>query len=269
MQIDPRLNRIVAAQPYPLVFATISGAHLYGFPSPDSDFDLRGAHVLPLEKVVGLEVRDETVQDSRIIEGLEMDIVSHDVRKFFSLLLKKNGYVLEQLFSPLIVHTTPEHEELKVICRTKLAGSETGASGGGVITRHHSHHYFGFAETQWKLFLKESPRRVKPLLYVYRVLLTGIHLMRTGVIEANLVTLNEEFRLPYLNDLVARKLSGPEKSKLEDADIAFHESEYQRLRGELQAAHEASRLPETPGEETRAALDELLIRVRLRCRANV
>jgi uncharacterized protein len=50
------------------LFATISGAHLYGFPSPDSDFDLRGAHVLPLEKVVGLEVLDETVEDSRVIE---------------------------------------------------------------------------------------------------------------------------------------------------------------------------------------------------------
>jgi predicted nucleotidyltransferase len=68
------------------------------------------------------------------------------------------------------------------------------------------------------LFLKESPRRVKPLLSVYRVLLTGIHLMRTGTVEANLVTLNEEFRLPYLAELVARKLAGPEKSKLEDAD---------------------------------------------------
>ena len=48
------------------MFATISGAHLYGFPSPDSDFDLRGAHVLPLKKVVGLDVRDETVEDSRV-----------------------------------------------------------------------------------------------------------------------------------------------------------------------------------------------------------
>src|SRR5947207_3586144 len=116
MKTDPQLKRIVAAQPYPLLFATISGAHLYGFPSPDSDFDLRGAHLLPLEKVVGLEVRDETVEDSRVIEGLEMDIVSHDLRKFFGLLLKKNGYVLEQLFSPLIVHTEREHEELKAIC---------------------------------------------------------------------------------------------------------------------------------------------------------
>ena len=248
--IDPRLRRIVAAQPYSLLFATISGAHLYGFPSPDSDFDLRGAHVLPLERVVGLDVRDETVEDSCIIEGLEMDIVSHDVRKFFGLLLKKNGYVLEQLYSPLVVHTTPEHAELKAIAC-------------GCITRHHSHHYFGFAETQWKLFLKGSARKAKPLLYVYRVLLTGIHLMRTGEVEANLVTLNEEFRLPYIPDLVARKLAGPEESILNDADIAFHESEYERLRGELQAAHEASKLPEFPSEPTRAALNDLLVRARL------
>src|SRR5438477_5843745 len=224
MPIDPRLHRIVAAQPYSLLFATISGAHLYGFPSPDSDFDLRGSHVLPLEKIVGLDARDETVQDSRVIEGLEMDIVSHDVRKFFGLLLKKNGYVLEQLFSPLVVHATPEHEELKAIAR-------------GCVTKHHSHHYFGFSETQWKLFDKERPRRVKPLLYVYRVLLSGIHLMRTGEVEANLLTLNEESRLSYIPDLVSRKLSGPEKSKLEDADLSFHEREYQCLRGELQAAH--------------------------------
>ena len=91
MTIDPCLHRIVAAQPYPLLFATISGAHLYGFPSPDSDYDLRGAHVLPLDAVVGLEVRDETIQDSRIIDGLEMDIVCHDAKKFFTVLLKKNG----------------------------------------------------------------------------------------------------------------------------------------------------------------------------------
>ena len=133
-----------------------------------------------------------------------------------------------------------------------------------MITKHHSHHYFGFTETQWNLFLKESPRRVKPLLYVYRVLLTGIHLMRTGEIQANLVSLNEEFRLPYIADLVARKLAGPEKSKLEDADIAFHEAEYQRLRAELQAAHDASQLPELPSDETRAALNDLLVRIRTR-----
>lgn len=250
MTIDPLLHRIVAAQPHPLLFATISGAHLYGFPSPDSDYDLRGAHILPLEAVLGLEVRDETLEDSRVIDGLEMDIVSHDVRKFFGLLLKRNGYVLEQLYSPLVVQTTPQHARLKEIAR-------------GCITRHHSHHYFGFAETQWKLFDKEQPRRVKPLLYLYRVLLTGIHLMHTGVVNANLVELNEEARLPWLADLITRKQSG-EQATLEDADVSFHQGEYERLRGLLQAAHEASRLPEVPADTTRAALNDLLLEVRLK-----
>jgi predicted nucleotidyltransferase len=248
--IDPRLQRIVAAQPYPLLFATISGAHLYGFPSPDSDFDLRGAHILHLRNVLGMSIADETVEDSRIIEGLEMDIVSHDVRKFFALLLKKNGYVLEQVYSPLVVATTPAHSELKRIVV-------------GCITRHHSHHYFGFSENQWNLFLKETPRRVKPLLYVYRVLLTGIFLLRTGIIEANLVTLNETFRLPWLPDLIARKLAGAEQSTLADVDISFHENEYQRLRTELQLAHDTSTLPEAPSDATRTALNDLLVRVRL------
>jgi predicted nucleotidyltransferase len=250
MTIDPRLQHIVAAQPYPLLFATISGAHLYGFPSPDSDFDLRGSHVLPLAKIAGLDVHDEAIEDARIIDGLDMDIVSHDVKKFMHLLLKKNGYVLEQLYSPLIVHSSSAHDELTSIAQ-------------GCITRHHSHHYFGFAETQWKLFLKESPRRVKPLLYVYRVLLTGIWLMRTGKIEANLVTLNESFRLPYLPELIAQKLGGPEQSTLEDADIAFHEMEYERLRTELQSAHEVSRFIELPSDDTRRQLNDLLVRVRL------
>lgn len=259
---DPRLQRIVAAQPYPLLFATISGAHLYGFPSPDSDFDLRGAHVLPAAKVLGLEVADETREDSRVIEGLEMDIVSHDARKFFGLLLKKNGYVLEQLFSPLVVHTTPEHAELKALARH-------GPAGAGVITRHHAHHYLGFAETQWKLFLQgeggpPARRRVKPLLYVYRVLFTGLHLMCTGVIEANLAVLNQELRLGFIDDLIARKQAGPEKSELPDGELEFHQAQFTRLLAELEAAHQASSLPEAPSEATRAALSDLLVRLRLK-----
>lgn len=137
----------------------------------------------------------------------------------------------------------------------------------GRITGHHAHRYFGFAETQWRLFEKESPRRVQPLLYVYRVLLTGIHLMRTGEVEANLVQLNEAARLPHVSDLVARKLSGPEQSVLDDGDVDFHRGEYERLRAQLEAAHRASTLPEGP--TARPALDELLVRVRLRSPSSV
>ena len=92
--------------------------------------------------------------------------------------------------------------------------------------------------------LGDGPPKVKPLLYVYRVLLTGIHLMRTGEVEANLHVLNETARLPYIDDLVARKLAGPEKGRLDTADMAFHEGEYGRLIAELKSAAEKSALPE-------------------------
>ncbi len=82
MNIDPRLHKQVEQHPYPLLFATISGAHLYGFPSADSDFDLRGVHLLPLEQVVGLEPGEETVEKEGNYDGLEMDLVTHDIKNF-------------------------------------------------------------------------------------------------------------------------------------------------------------------------------------------
>ena len=75
--------------------------------------------------------------------------------------------------------------------------------------------------------------------------------------------LNEEARLHYFADLIVRKQSG-ENTTLEDADVAFHQREYERLRGELQAAHDASHLREVPSDETRKALNELLERIRLK-----
>ena len=222
MTDDPRLRLAVARQPYPLLFVTISGAHLYGFPSPDSDYDLRGTHILPLPEVVGLRTGRETIESSELLDGLQLDLVSHDVRKLFGMLLKRNGYVLEHVCSPLVVWTTSWHAELLSLVPR-------------CITVQHSHHYLGFAHTQWALFEKESPRRVKPLLYVYRVLLTGIQLMRTGEVEANLERLNETFRLAYIPELIAGKRAGPEHAALSDADLAFHRGEYERLRAAVEA----------------------------------
>lgn len=247
--LNSELKAIASQQPYPLLFATISGAHLYGFPSPDSDYDLRGVHILPVGEVIGLKEPRETIETSEIRDRLELDLVTHDIKKFFALLLKRNGYVLEQLYSPLIIASTPEHEELKAIA-------------SGCITKYHVYHYLGFAQTQWKLFAKENPPRVKPLLYVYRVLLTGIHLMQTGRIEANLIKLNEQFQLTYIPELIERKLAGKEKSTLTDADIAFYQQEYTRLCQELESASQSSHLPENPN--AKQMLHDLLVRVRIK-----
>ncbi len=248
MNNDPRLRAQVAEHPFPLVFATISGAHLYGFPSADSDADLRGAHVLPLTEVLRLHPGHATIERSGIREQLEIDLVTHDVHKFFGMLLKKNGYVLEQLLSPLVVHATAAHEELVALAP-------------GCLTRFHAFHYLGFAQTQWKLFQKESPPRVKPLLYVYRVLLTGLFLMETGRVEAHLPTLNAHYRLGYLPELIERKRLGREAERLEAAELDFHQREYDRLHQALHDASQTSHLPEHP--TAAAALDDLLVRIRI------
>jgi predicted nucleotidyltransferase len=246
--IHSTLRTVVAEQPYPLLFAAISGAHLYGFPSPDSDYDLRGVHVLPLPEVVGLEERRETISVTADRDGWEIDLVTHDVAKFCRLLLRPNGYVLEQLCSLLVVATGSAHAELRALAPQ-------------LVTRNHAYHYLGFAVNQQKLFQKEQQRRLKPLLYTFRVLLTGIHLMQTGAVEANLLTLNETFRLGYISELVARKLAGPEHGTLDEHEYTQFTGEMDRLIAALEDAQERSRLPAAP--TCRDAINDLLVRVRL------
>jgi predicted nucleotidyltransferase len=84
--------------------------------------------------------------------------------------------------------------------------------------------------------------------------------MRTGVVEANLVRLDELFLLPYLGDLIARKLEGTERQSIEDSDGTFLESEYHRLREMLTMEAERTSLPEETS--AREALHALLLRLR-------
>ncbi len=95
---------------------------------------------------------------------------------------------------------------------------------------------------------------------MYRVLLTGIHLLRTGEVEAILLRLNENARLLQLGDLIVRKLERTEGVRLDDGDLEFHGREYERLQGELEQAHRDSRMPEGP--TARQALNDLLVRLR-------
>jgi hypothetical protein len=235
--------------PYPPLFVTVSGAHLYGFPSPDSDFDLRGAYVLPLKSVIGLDRLEETVTRTFEQDRLQIDLVAHDIKKFLTLLLNKNGQMLEQLYSPLVVQGGAAFEELRELARD-------------CITRRIHHFYDRFARHQIKRLETESPARVKTLLYVYRVLLTGILLLETGQVEANLPRLNETFHLPFIPDLIAQKQR--EKVALTNSDLMRHRDTIARLQARLETAFHESRLPEQP--TNRQALNDFLVRVRLETR---
>ncbi|WP_327363152.1 nucleotidyltransferase domain-containing protein [Streptomyces sp. NBC_01296] len=240
------LTPVVAEQPDPLLFATVSGAHLYGFPSRDSDIDLRGAHLLPASALLGLREPQKTRTRMWDRDDVEMDLVTHDLRKFVRLMLNRNGYVLEQLLSPLVVHTTAAHEELIALAP-------------GVLTSHHAHHYRGFANTQWGLFGKTG--ELKPLLYAFRALLTGIHLMRAGEIQAHLPTLLGDVRESpaYLADLIEAKVAA-EHGPAAGTDGSRAQRDFEALHAVLEAAQAASALPTQVSAYD--ALDDLVVRRR-------
>jgi predicted nucleotidyltransferase len=211
------------------LFATISGAHLYGFPSVDSDVDVRGCFRAPLADVVGLVHPPETLDPKTVLTRRDVEAVFHEVGKYLRLLVKHNGYVLEQIFSPLVVCG---HDFLS---RLRLLAARC-------VTKTCYHHYRGFLHTQRKLLDKEPVKKAKTLLYAYRVLLTGIHLLRTGKVEAQLPLLNESFRLGYIPELIEQKKSA-EFGPLSDFDYSFHAGELDRLERELESAFGQSILP--------------------------
>lgn len=229
------------------LFVTISGAHLYGFPSPDSDVDLRGAHVLPLESLIGLRQKRETHERSEVIDGLQVDLVSHDLGKYLRMLVSKNGYVLEQILSPLVVQAEPEFARLQDLAR-------------GTVTKSLYHHYRGFARGRWKVFISEDPKRAKTLLYVYRVLLTGIHLLETGDVDANLPRLADAKGLDFVLELVDLKRRG-EAATLARDEVERHAQRVSQLEAEMLRAYEASTLPDSAPNIDK--IDRFLIETRM------
>ncbi len=173
-------------------------------------------------------------------------MVSHDIGKYLRLLAKHNGYVLEQIFSPLIVLGEDFLARLRPLAAR-------------CVTRLCYHHYRGFLKTQLEMLEKEPVKKAKTLLYAYRVLLTGIHLLRTGEVQANLIELNRSFGLPFIDELIRRKQQR-ELGELAELDYEWHRAELARWEAQLDEAFAASRLPETPPSEE---LNSFLVDLRL------
>ena len=228
------------------LFWTVSGSHLYGFSSVDSDIDLRGAFAAPLARLVGIRPVTDTRESKDVLAGREVESVAHEAGKYLRLLAKHNGYVLEQVFSPLVAHGDDFLERLRPIAKR-------------CVTTGCHRHYRGFLQTQRGMFEKEAVKKAKTLLYAYRVVLTGIHMLETGEVEPHLPTLNERFRLSFIPELIQRKASA-ETGVLTDLDVAFHRDELTKWEQKLDAAHAASKLSaEPPWDE----LDRFLIELRL------
>jgi uncharacterized protein len=235
-----------AGIPGRLLLCGVTGAHHYGFPSPDSDIDLKAIHLAPTRSLLGLDAPPETWDVIEEFERVECDLTSHEARKAIGLLAGGNGNLLERILSPIQVVLSEELDELQELARASISRGFFG----------HYRGYFGGMQREHAL----RPR-VKSMLYTHRVALTGVHLLRTGELEADVRVNGSRYGFDDVLELVELKASGAEKATLDPELDARFRANWPRLEELLQQAHDDSSLPDEP--PNREELVDWLVRARL------
>lgn len=239
-------NRLAQQTNGKIIFLTISGSHMYGFESQDSDIDYRGTFITHTNNLLGLVSTPDVIE---INEG-NTDIVLFEIKKEIELALAGNCNVLEHINAKPIV-STAEFVKLR-----QLVNNAFGKNG-----LYNS--YKGLATFNYKKFILQGRNTIKKYLYVFRGLMAGIHVLQTGVIKPNIEELNQYFKFPEVKQLIKLKKAGKENDvpppKLDTGKL---EQRINYLFEKIDDAYLKSKMPERPEEEEVSALDEFLKRTR-------
>ncbi|MFC4292084.1 nucleotidyltransferase domain-containing protein [Sphingorhabdus arenilitoris] len=117
-EIERRLSALAEAEDIRILLAVESGSRAWGFPSPDSDYDVRFVYLRRRDAYLSLKpVRD--VIERPIVD--EIDLNGWDITKTLHLLLASNAVLSEWMQSP--IRYIPDHpvmEKLAVLADTVL-----------------------------------------------------------------------------------------------------------------------------------------------------
>ncbi|MRG93899.1 nucleotidyltransferase domain-containing protein [Polyangium spumosum] len=226
----------------------LSGAHAYGFASPDSDLDLKAVHVVPTSLLVGLDMAPAARDRMEVIDGVEIDYTSNEIGPVLAGILGGNGNYVERILGAPALVTSPLLGELRPLVRAALS-------------RRVHRHYAGFAQNQRKAAEEEGGTTAKRVLYVLRTALTGTHLLRAGEVVTDVAALFPAYGFEEARELVTMKQAG-EKTKLSAGDVKRFRESLDRAMRLLGEAREGSTLPEAPTDEAFRALSNWLIALR-------
>jgi len=233
------------------IVVLLSGAHAYGFASPDSDLDLKAVHVLPTSLLVGLEMAPHAPDRMEVIEGVEIDYTSNEIGPVLAGVLGGNGNYVERILGSPAIAESPLVDGLRPLVRAALS-------------RRIYRHYAGFAENQRKAAWEEGGEggtTAKRVLYVLRTALTGAHVLRTGEVVTDVDPLFDEYGFGVARELIARKRSG-ERAQLASKERERYREAVEKAMRMLEEARASSVLPEAPSEEAFRALSNWLIGLR-------
>ena len=232
------------------LLVSLSGAHAYGFPSPDSDLDLKAVHVDPTERFLGFPAAPRSAERLEVVEGVEVDYSSNELGQVLRGVLAGNGNYVERFLSGYLVSWMPEAEVLSSLVRASLS-------------RRLLRHYLGFATQQHQEWERGGRASAKKLLYVLRTALTGVHVLREGEIVTDLTRLLDRYGLAEATALVDQKRRG-ERAELPAVLREAWAQQIGQVFTLLQRAAEESPLPvESPNAD---AVERWLVDARLQWR---
>ncbi len=223
---------------------SLSGAHAYGFPSPDSDLDLKAIHVEPTSRLLGLSPPPLAADRQEVKGGIELDYTSNELGEALKGILTGNGNYLERVLGETALFSSPKLESLRPLAARSLS-------------RRVHRHYAGFARNQ--LEQARATPAAKKCLYVLRTALTGTHLLRTGELVVDLTRLLDRYEFGHARELIEAKRRG-ERVELGTRERDRWLSEAERALALLEPARAESVLPEEA--PNRAELEAWLLDVR-------
>lgn len=226
----------------------LSGAHAYGFPSPDSDLDLKCVHIAPTQQLVGLTPPDDPADRMDLIDGVELDYGSNELAPVLRGVLKGNGNFVERILGDHVLGGDPALlAEAREVVRP-------------LLSRRLAKHYGGFAASQLRAF--DAKPSAKRALYVLRTAATGRHALAHGEIVTDVARLHA-FVPAEIDELLAIKQRA-ERQEL-DRDAAQHwRARLVDAIDAIDAAWPTSVLPAEPPAAAIEAADTWLRAVRKR-----
>ena len=230
-----------------LMNAYVSGSHLYGWESKDSDIDIRGCFILKKEEFLGLNKPREVLE---IKTDDNKDIVLFEIKKLIELALQGNCNILEEINSPQL------HKQADFVKLKQLINNSFGKRG-----IYNS--YRGMASSNYKIFILRGRNTIKKYLYVFRGLMAGIYCLQTGLIKPNIEELNKHFKIKEVTKLLQMKRAGKENELLVDLETGILDTKIRELFDKIDEAYLKCKMPERPTPEEIQEVNKFLIKLRL------
>lgn len=156
-EIQARLQHIEREENVCIFYACESGSSAWGFPSEDSDYDVRFMYMHSKDWYLSIDERRDVIE--RPINDM-IDLSGWDIRKALRLFGKSNPPLLEWLNSPIIYQ-----QRLDIVNKIKALVPEYYSSKSCLC------HYLHMAEGNFREYLKGQMVLVKKYFYVLRPIL--------------------------------------------------------------------------------------------------